>query len=150
MRCASKVGGKIPQLGAIGHSPTSKEKATGTSVMTGNGGSFGSSAVGNEASCEYCRHSCSLNHMPLARPLSIRDQPFFNSASRRGLQLNLRPKLVAEKAFGGLPARNRTAMVGDLKCEAASNSWFSILVSFQIAGKEMLRPLQSLTKTNLG
>lgn len=30
---------------------------------------------------------------------------------KQGLQLNLRPKLVAEKAFGGLPARNRTAMV---------------------------------------
>ena len=56
--------------------------------------------------------------MPLARPL------------RRGLQLNLRPKLVAEKAFGGLPARNRTAMVGDLKSEIHSKTalhcWFSI------------------------
>ena len=90
--------------------------------------------------------------MPLARPLSIRDQPFFNSASRRGLQLNLRPKLVAEKAFGGLPARNRTGMAGDLKSEIDSKGVPYILgsVSLQIPGKEMLGPLQKPSKNQPG
>lgn len=89
---------------------------------------------------EYSKHSCSLNHMPLARPL------------RRGLQLNLRPKLVAEKAFGGLPARNRTAMVGDLKSEIDSKGLPYILssVSLQIPGKEMLGPLQKPSKNQPG
>jgi hypothetical protein len=34
-----------------------------------------------------------------------------SSSPKTGLQLNIRPKVVEEKSFGGLPARNRTAMV---------------------------------------
>ena len=89
--------------------------------MTGNGGSFGSSAAVGKVKFSVN----TLGVLPLARPPTLRNQPFLNCASRRGLQLNLRPKLVAEKAFGGLPARNRTAMVGDLKSETDSKFAFN-------------------------
>ena len=35
-------------------------------------------------------------------------------SKRIGLQLHIRRKIMAEKAFGGLPARNRTAMAPGL------------------------------------
>eukprot|EP00913_Durusdinium_trenchii_P032091 g30051.t1 len=45
-----------------------------------------------------------------AKETGMREE-FWAEIQRQGLQLHIRRKIMAEKAFGGLPARNRTAMV---------------------------------------
>ncbi|CAK9025898.1 unnamed protein product [Durusdinium trenchii] len=54
--------------------------------------------------------SCS-NEACSAKFSEARAKEFWAEIQRQGLQLHIRRKIMAEKAFGGLPARNRTAMV---------------------------------------
>lgn len=56
--------------------------------------------------CEPVSDSCGTEACAASKA-----KDFWAKIKSEGLQLNIRPKVVEEKSFGGLPARNRTAMV---------------------------------------